>query len=55
MPYCPHYGCNLAGMETDGRDGVGSVMLCSLAVLDLRVGHTIDVPSPFISVLYHFD
>jgi len=24
------------------------VMLCSLAILDLRVGHTMDVLSPFI-------
>ena len=28
-----------------------SVLFCSLAVLDPRVGHTIDVLSPFISVL----
>jgi len=27
------------------------MMFCSLAVLDLRVGHTMDVLSPFISVL----
>ena len=28
---------------------------CSLAILDLSVGHTMDVLSPFISVLIHSD
>jgi len=32
-----------------------SVLFCSLAVLDPRVGHTMDVLSPFISVLCHSD
>ena len=32
-----------------------SNMFCSLAVLDPRVGHTVDVLSPFIPVLCHFD
>ena len=32
-----------------------SVLFCSLAVLDLRVGHTMDVLSPFIPVLCHSD
>ena len=27
------------------------VLFCSLAALDLRVGHTMDVLSPFISVI----
>jgi len=27
------------------------VLLCSLAVLDLKVGHTMDVLSPFVPVL----
>ena len=31
------------------------VLFCSLAVLDPRVGHTVDVVSPFISVLCHSD
>ena len=31
------------------------VQFCSLAVLDPRVGHTMDVLSPFISVLCHSD
>jgi len=31
------------------------VLFCSLAVLDRRVGHTMDVLSPFISVLCHSD
>jgi len=30
-------------------------MFCSLAVLDTRVGHTMDVLSPFISVLCQSD
>ena len=30
-------------------------LFCSLAVLDPRVGHTMDILSPFISVLCHFD
>ena len=34
---------------------VGSVLFCSLAVLDPRVGHTMDVLSPFIPVLCHSD
>ena len=33
----------------------GHVLFCSLAVVDLRVGHTMDVLSPFISVLCHSD
>jgi len=32
-----------------------SVLFCSLAVLDPRVGHTMDVLSPFISILCHSD
>ena len=31
------------------------VLFCSLAVLDPRVGHTMDVLSPFVSVLCHSD
>ena len=31
------------------------VLFCSLAVLDPRVGHTMDVLSPFISVLCRYD
>ena len=31
------------------------MLFCSLAVFDPRVGHTMDVLSPFISVLYHSD
>ena len=34
--------------------GVG-VLFCSLAVLDPRVGHTMDVLFPFIPVLCHSD
>ena len=32
-----------------------SVLFCSLAVLDPRVGHAMDVLSPFIAVLCHSD
>jgi len=32
-----------------------SVLFCSLAVIDPRVGHTMDVLSPFISILCHSD
>ena len=34
---------------------IGDVLFCSLDVLDPRVGHAIDVLSPFISVLCHSD
>ena len=30
-----------------------AVLFCSLAVLDPRVGHSMDILSPFISVLCH--
>ena len=32
-----------------------SVLFCSLAVLEPRVGHTMDILSPFIPVLFHSD
>jgi len=32
-----------------------SILFCSLAILDPRVGHTIYVVPPFISILYHSD
>jgi len=31
------------------------VLFCSLAVFDSRVGHTMDILSPFISFLCHSD
>ena len=34
---------------------VPAVLFCSSAVLDPRVGHTMNVISPFISVLCHSD
>ena len=34
---------------------VDQVPFCSLAVVDPRVGHTMDVLSPLISVLCHSD
>ena len=39
--------------QTDGRTACSCS--CSLAVLDPRVGHTMDVLSPFIPVLCHSD
>jgi len=33
----------------------GSLLFCSLAVLDPMVGHTMDILSPFIPVLCHSD
>ena len=32
-----------------------AVLFCSVALLDLSVGHTMDVLSPFISILCHSD
>ena len=32
-----------------------AILFCCLAVLDLRVGHTMDILSPFIAVLCHSD
>jgi len=39
----------------DDTESVLSVLFCSSAVLDPTVGHTMDVLSPFISVLCHSD
>jgi len=51
------YGHNRHGSKGEGllRPFQCSVLFCSLAVLDPRVGHTMDVLSPFISVLFHSD
>jgi len=38
-------------LEWIGRPAGSSVLFCSLAVLDLRVGNTMDLLSPFISVI----
>jgi len=35
--------------------GLQALPICSVAVLDPRVGHTMDVLSPFISVFFHSD
>ena len=43
----------LERMTCDGRLLMDMVLFCSLAVLDPRVGHTMDVLSPFILVLCH--
>jgi len=51
--YCNRRTRNLKMTDSTGLD-LG-LLLCSLAVLDPRVGHTMDVLSPCISVLCHFD
>jgi len=43
------------GSELQYTNMAGEVLFCSLAVLDSRVGHTMDVLSPFISILCHSD
>jgi len=43
------------GRVTDKHYIQQTVLFCSLAVLDPRVGHTMDVLSPFISILCHYD
>ena len=48
-----HVGQRL-GLALEGRVYI-TVLFCSLAVLDPTVGHTMDVLSPFISVLCHSD
>ena len=37
------------------QKNMNTPLFCSSAILDPRVGHTIDVLSPFISILYHSD
>ena len=52
---------NLARQKADAQSPSNcsvqfcSVQFCSAAVLDPRVGHTMDVLSPFISILCHSD
>jgi len=41
--------------SSDDSDEVRLLLFCSSAVLDPRVGHTMDALSPFISVLRHSD
>ena len=40
---------------TDSICHICSALFCSLAFLDPRVGHTMDVLPPFISILCHSD
>ena len=47
-----HQGRNT---ETNDYNWITKVLFCSLAILDPRVGHTTDVLSPFIPVLWHSD
>ena len=51
------FWCRVAGDQhpTFNAPSCTSVLFCSLAVLDPRVGHTMDVLSPFIPVLCHSD
>ena len=42
-------------LEHDVNDSVASVVFCASAVVDPRVGHTMDVLSPFIPILCHSD
>jgi len=48
-----------AGVQLPQRaliaDTTATVLFCSLAFLDPSVGHTVDVLSPFISILCHSD
>ena len=52
----PIYNC-LSGHNShvDRFVYLSVLFFCSLAVLDPRVGHTVDVLSPFIPVLCHSD
>ena len=48
--------CNIISKnDVDFSRALVPVLFCSLAVLDPRVGHTMDVLSPFIPVLCHSD
>ena len=44
-----------AGRSVSSAVNLVHVLFCSSAVLDPRGGHTMDVLSPFISVLCHSD
>jgi len=48
-------GKKLLGLHRPTAGLEATVLFCSLAVLDPRVGHTMDVLSPFITVLCHSD
>ena len=39
------------GFQRESQESHGNVLFCSFAVLDPRVGHTMDVLSPFVPVL----
>ena len=44
-----------AGMQYGIKSRCHTVLFCALALVDPRVGHNVDVLSPFISVLCHSD
>jgi len=51
-PICPYVRTPMHPVQSSSRmQHYECVLFCSLAVLDPRVGHTIDILSPFISVL----
>jgi len=49
------YAQQLADRAAAATYRIFSVLFCSSAVLDPRLGHTTDVLSPFIPVLCHSD
>ena len=49
-----YLGGSFFGEIPSGSYSRTGVLFCSLAVLDPRVGHTMDVLSPFISILNAF-
>jgi len=55
MPMTAHWWHTQAGAQHPSNNFLNTVLFCSLAFLDPRVGHTMDVLSPFISVLCHSD
>ena len=44
-----------AALMSSGIAQIPVVLFCSVAVLDRRVAHTMDVLSPFTSILCHSD
>jgi len=53
---CPFFLGGIGeGRKPKQLQGTSRVLFCSLAPLYPRVGHTMDVLSPFISILCHFD
>jgi len=53
MQHCGMFSTTKNIMQSCYEYSTTLVLFCSLAIFDLRVGHTMDVLSPFISVLCH--